>query len=76
MGRTWFLIFKLRFFLDLVSIIMFFVVSCIASLVQLYSIEYMRYDPSLIKFLCYLMLFTCSMFILISAPNLVQLFLG
>jgi len=64
------------FICDTVVIHMLFIVSLISSLVHLYSISYMKLDPNLIKFLQYLSLFTLSMFILITANNLIQMFIG
>ena len=55
---------------------MIFVVTIIYSLVYIYSINYMENDPHIIRFLSFLSLFTFFMFILITADNLVQLFLG
>lgn len=64
------------FMFDGVTIIMIFVVTLVSFLVHLYSLEYMAGDPNHIKFMQYLTLFTLSMFILITANNLVQLFIG
>jgi len=62
--------------IDGVTITMLLVVSLVSSLVHLYSLEYMAGDPNQLKFMQYLTLFTLSMFILITANNLVQLFIG
>ena len=64
------------FLFDSVTYIMFLVVSCISWLVHWYSKEYMQNDPYIIRFTAYLSLFTFFMYILISANNLFQLFLG
>jgi NADH-quinone oxidoreductase subunit L len=64
------------FMFDGVTIIMILVVSLVSFLVHLYSLEYMAGDPNHLKFMQYLTLFTLSMFILITANNLVQLFIG
>lgn len=64
------------FMFDGVTIIMIFVVTLVSFLVHLYSLEYMAGDPNHLKFMQYLTLFTLSMFILITANNLVQLFIG
>ena len=55
---------------------MLIVVNTVSFLVHLYSVEYMRYDPFLPRFLSYLSLFTFFMLILITADNLIQLFFG
>ena len=64
------------FLFDSLSISMTFVVLFIYFLVYIYSINYMYHDPHLIRFLSYLSLFTFFMLILITADNLIQLFLG
>ena len=56
--------------------IMLLVVSSISSCVHIYSLEYMGQDPHLRRFLSYIALFTFLMYILISANNLIQLFVG
>jgi NADH-quinone oxidoreductase subunit L len=55
---------------------MFIVVNTVSFLVHVYSVEYMRYDPFLPRFLSYLSLFTFFMLILVTADNLIQLFVG
>ncbi len=55
---------------------MLFVVLTVATVVHLYSIEYMSEDPHLPRFLSYLSLFTFFMLLLITADNFVSLFLG
>jgi len=64
------------FMFDGVTIIMILVVALVSCLVHIYSMEYMAGDPNHLKFMQYLTLFTLSMFILITANNLVQLFIG
>jgi len=51
-------------------------VSIISGSVHYYSIGYMKEDPAIIRFLSYLSLFTFFMFILVTADNFIQLFLG
>ncbi|MGZ7135498.1 MAG: NADH-quinone oxidoreductase subunit L, partial [Methanobacterium sp.] len=70
----YFLIFSLTY--DFLTIIMVSMVICIASIVHFYSFEYMNNDPHFIRFISYLSLFTFFMLILITASNLIQLFLG
>jgi NADH:ubiquinone oxidoreductase subunit 5 (subunit L)/multisubunit Na+/H+ antiporter MnhA subunit len=55
---------------------MLIVVNLVSFVVHLYSIDYMKNDPYLNRFLSYISLFTFFMLILITADNLVQLFLG
>jgi NADH:ubiquinone oxidoreductase subunit 5 (subunit L)/multisubunit Na+/H+ antiporter MnhA subunit len=51
-------------------------VGIVSGTVHFYSINYMKEDPSLIRFMSYLSLFTFFMFILVSGDNFIQLFLG
>lgn len=55
---------------------MLVMVSIISAVVHLYSVSYMRFDPHFLRFLSYLSLFTFFMNVLVSAGNLIQLFLG
>jgi NADH-ubiquinone oxidoreductase chain 5 len=55
---------------------MLIVVLFISLLVHIYSIEYMKEDPFLIRFLSYLSLFTFFMLVLITAGNYLQMFVG
>lgn len=55
---------------------MFIVVLTVSTLVHYYSSEYMAEDPHLPRFLSYLSLFTFFMFLLITANNLLGLFVG
>lgn len=48
----------------------------VSSLVHLYSISYMAYDPHQQRFFSYLSLFTFFMVILVTANNLLLLFVG
>lgn len=64
------------FLFDSLSTTMLIVVFFVSSLVHLYSLEYMAEDPHLIRFMAYLSLFTFFMAILLSAGNLLQMFLG
>ena len=64
------------FLFDPLTATMLIVVNTVSFLVHLYSVEYMRYDPFLPRFLSYLSLFTFFMLILITADNLIQLFVG
>ena len=64
------------FMFDSLTVTMCVVVTFISSLVHLYSTEYMSHDPHLARFMSYLSLFTFFMLILVTADNLIQMFLG
>jgi len=55
---------------------MLFVVLGVSSLVHLYSLEYMKEDPHLCRFMCYLSLFTFFMLVLVVSDNYLELFVG
>jgi len=61
---------------DTLSVSMLLMVGIVSGTVHYYSIGYMESDPSLIRFISYLSLFTFFMFILVTGDNFVQLFLG
>lgn len=61
---------------DNITFVMLVVVLSISLVVHIYSTDYLKHDPHLPRFLSYLSLFTFFMLILISAENLLQLFLG
>ena len=52
------------------------VVNGISSLVHIYSLDYMKEDPHLPRFVSYLSLFTFFMLILVSSNHFISLFLG
>nr|YP_009350049.1 NADH dehydrogenase subunit 5 [Spongospora subterranea]AIK19920.1 NADH dehydrogenase subunit 5 [Spongospora subterranea] len=62
--------------IDGLSTLMFLLVTMVSSLVYLYSLSYMLEDPHLIRFSCYITLFTFFMLILVASDNLLQLFFG
>ena len=64
------------FLFDSVTAVMLIVVTSVSSLVHLYSIKYMETDPHKPRFMAYLEIFTFFMLILVTADNLVQMFLG
>jgi len=64
------------FCFDTLTSVMLIVITFISTLVHLYSIEYMRYDPHLQRFMSYLSLFTFFMLILVTANNFLQMFVG
>ena len=66
----------INFLFDEISLIMLFLVTSVSTAVHLFSLEYMKTDPSRNLFLSYLSLFTFFMLILITAGNFVQFFIG
>jgi NADH-ubiquinone oxidoreductase chain 5 len=64
------------FLFDSLTVVMLVVVCSISTLVHLYSMEYMSHDPHLPRFMSYLSLFTFFMLILVTANNLLQMFVG
>jgi len=70
------LVINWSFCFDSLTSIMLIVVTFISTLVHLYSIEYMRYDPHVQRFMSYLSLFTFFMLILVTANNFLQMFVG
>ncbi|MFY9590307.1 NADH-quinone oxidoreductase subunit L [Rickettsia endosymbiont of Halotydeus destructor] len=76
----WFEIAKFKvnwaIYVDQLTSIMFLVVTCVSSVVHVYSLGYMREDKGLTKFLSFLSLFTFFMLMLVSADNFLQLFFG
>lgn len=64
------------FYYDSLTTIMLFTVVGISTLVHIYSVGYLEYDPYLIRFLFFLAFFTFSMLLLVTASNFLQMFLG
>jgi len=64
------------FLVDSLTVVMLVVVCSISTLVHLYSLEYMSHDPHLPRFMSYLSLFTFFMLLLVTANNLLQMFVG
>lgn len=64
------------FLFDSVALSMLCMISVVSTCVHIYSSGYMSEDPHLSRFMSYLSLFTFFMFILITADNFIQLFLG
>jgi NADH:ubiquinone oxidoreductase subunit 5 (subunit L)/multisubunit Na+/H+ antiporter MnhA subunit len=62
------------FMFDSLTVIMFVVLTFISFFVHLYSTEYMSHDFHLARFMSYLSLFTFFMLILVTADNLIQMF--
>ena len=48
----------------------------VSAVVHFYSLGYMKEDKRVNRFMSYLSLFTFFMLILVTAPNLLQLFVG
>lgn len=67
---------NIGFLLDPLSMAMISFITFIASLIHLYSIEYMHGDDRYPRFFTYLNLFVFSMLILVLGDNLVMTFLG
>jgi len=64
------------FWVDPLSVIMILVVSGIGGLIHFYSIGYMHEDRSLWRYFAYLNLFTFSMLLLVTADNMLLMFVG
>jgi len=64
------------FLFDTLTAVMLIVVTSIAFFVHLYSIEYIKTDPHLPRFISYLSLFTFFILMLVSADNFLVMFLG
>lgn len=64
------------FLFDSLTVVMLVIITSISSLVHIYSIKYMEEDPHVPRFMAYLEIFTFFMLILVTADNLIQLFLG
>jgi NADH-ubiquinone oxidoreductase chain 5 len=68
------ILFELLF--DQVTYIMLLVILTISLIVHIYSTQYLNNDPHLVRFLTWLSLFTFFMLVLVSAENLIQIFIG
>ena len=77
---TWFDVGRFSFSwavrVDMLSVVMFVVVTTVSSVVHIYSVGYMHGDPCEPRFMAYLSLFSFFMLALVSADNLVQMFFG
>jgi proton-translocating NADH-quinone oxidoreductase chain L len=62
--------------LNKVTLTMLLLIITISFFVHLFSLNYMGGEPHLSRFMGYLGLFTFFMLILVTAPNLIQLFIG
>lgn len=64
------------FYFDVLTATMLLVVTFVSFCAHFYSIEYMNGDPHQVRFMSYLSLFTFFMLMLVTAGNLIQLFVG
>ena len=64
------------FLFDSITVTMLITITFISLIVHIYSTQYMKTDPHCIRFMCYLSVFTFFMILLVSAKNMVQMFLG
>jgi NADH-quinone oxidoreductase subunit L len=62
--------------IDSLAVTMLVVINLVSAIVHFYSIGYMRGEKRVNRFICYLSLFTFFMIILVTAANLLQLFVG
>lgn len=67
---------SLEMSVDSVSAIFIFVITFISFLVHMYSIEYMRNDPHVVRFFGLLSFFTFSMLTLVSTSDMLVMFVG
>ncbi|HEY3278843.1 MAG TPA: NADH-quinone oxidoreductase subunit L [Syntrophorhabdaceae bacterium] len=67
---------KIGFRIDALSIIMCLVVTGVGSLIHIYSAGYMHEDPGFRRYFTYLNLFVFMMLILVTADNLLLMFVG
>lgn len=61
---------------DKLTVTMLLVVTSVSACVHVYSMGYMAHDPHRARFFSYLSFFTFTMLALVTAPNLLQMFLG
>jgi proton-translocating NADH-quinone oxidoreductase chain L len=69
------LVIPLGIAIDNLSVLMFAMVTFIATLVHIYSMEYMHDDPRYPRFFAYLSLFCFSMLGLLASPNVFMIFI-
>jgi len=67
---------KFSLLIDTLSLTMMAVVTVVSFLVHLYSLSYMAEDAGRVRFMAYLSLFTFMMLLLVTAGDLIQLFVG
>jgi proton-translocating NADH-quinone oxidoreductase chain L len=71
-----YLIINWQFLFDPLTCVMLIIINIISLCVHIYSIDYMKKDPHICRFMAYLSLFTFCMNILVTSGNLAQLFIG
>lgn len=64
------------FVFDSLTVTMLIIITLISTVVHIYSIKYMEYDPHCPRFMSYLEIFTFFMIFLVTSDNLVQMFIG
>jgi NADH:ubiquinone oxidoreductase subunit 5 (subunit L)/multisubunit Na+/H+ antiporter MnhA subunit len=64
------------FLIDITSISFSFLTLTIAQFVYIYTFSYFRYEPLVDRLVLFLNMFIISMVFLVSAGNLINLFLG
>ncbi|WP_076414769.1 NADH-quinone oxidoreductase subunit L [Shewanella sp. UCD-KL12] len=70
------LTFRFGLYLDPLSLVMLTIITCIGTLIHLYSASYMIDDSHQCRFFAYLNLFVSAMLFLVLADNLILLYLG
>lgn len=77
---TWinidFLYIQYNLIFDPLTVVMLLVINIISLFAHIYSIDYMSNDAHFNRFMAYLSLFTFCMLLLVTANNLLQLFIG
>ncbi len=66
---------KISFYCDAISVMMLVVITVISFLVNIYSVGYMKDDPSAERFFALLSLFSFSMLGLVVSSNLIQMYI-
>ncbi len=61
---------------DTLTAVMMCLITFISGMIHIYSYFYMQHDPGTVRFISYMSLFTFFMLVLVSAADLIQLFLG
>jgi len=74
--QTGLVVVRWTIFLDALTSAMFVLITTISTLMYIYSLAYMSDDPHIIRFSSYIALFTFLMLVLITAENMLQLFVG
>lgn len=67
---------KWGFLFDGLTVAMLIIITLVSSAVHLYSMDYMKEDPHLARFMSYLTLFTFFMIVLVTSNSYMQLFVG